>query len=165
MSDEKRPIEQAFDLAVYAPLGFVLEARKLIPTFVERGRAQVQMAKVVGQFAVKQGQAEAGKRLAKAQDQAMGVIGEFGLGSSPAEPAPVEPRPVVEDSAPARSNPQSGDGAEDLAIPSYDSLAASQVIPRLESLSAEELAAVARYERAHRARKTILGKINQIQGS
>ena len=52
---------------------------------------------------------------------------------------------------------------EDLAIPSYDSLAASQVVPRLDGLSAIELEAVRRYEEAHRARRTVLGKIALLQ--
>jgi hypothetical protein len=50
-----------------------------------------------------------------------------------------------------------------LAIPGYDSLAASQVVPRLAGLSAEELAAVGAYESAHRARRTILNRVRQLQ--
>lgn len=50
-----------------------------------------------------------------------------------------------------------------LAIPDYDSLAASQVVPRLDGLSSEELETVRRYEAGHRGRKTILGKIAQLQ--
>lgn len=50
-----------------------------------------------------------------------------------------------------------------LAIPGYDSLAASQVVPRLAGLSPEELAAVGAYESAHRARRTILTRIRQLQ--
>jgi hypothetical protein len=50
-----------------------------------------------------------------------------------------------------------------LAIPGYDSLAASQVIQRLDGLSAEELAAVGAYESAHRARRTILTRVRQLQ--
>jgi hypothetical protein len=50
-----------------------------------------------------------------------------------------------------------------LAIPGYDSLAASQVVQRLDGLSAEELAAVDTYERTHRARRTILTRVRQLQ--
>ena len=50
-----------------------------------------------------------------------------------------------------------------LAIPGYDSLAASQVVPRLAGLSADELAAVGAYESAHRARRTILTRVRQLQ--
>lgn len=50
-----------------------------------------------------------------------------------------------------------------LAIPDYDSLAASQVVPRLASLDASELSDVGDYERAHRARQTILNRVRQLQ--
>lgn len=167
VTDHKRPLEAALDLVVYAPLGFALEARKLLPSFTERGRNQVQMARMIGQFAVKQGQTEAEKRLAKAQQQADAVLAEFGLKPGPApEPTATSPDEVARRAAastpPAR---QSGADAGTLAITDYDSLAASQVIPRLSGLTADELAAVARYETAHRGRKTILGKISQLQGS
>src|SRR4051794_14349283 len=54
-------------------------------------------------------------------------------------------------------------GSDELAIPAYDSLAASQVVQRLEGLTEAELEAVRRYEVAHRGRKTILGKVAQLQ--
>lgn len=160
MTDQKRPIEQAVDIALYAPLGFLLEARKLLPTFVERGRNQVTMTKIVGKFAVDQGRKEAGKVLTSARERSMpaapatpGAAAADSSGSAAAGMAAAAQAPTA----------QSGAGAADLAIPSYDSLAASQVIPRLESLSPDELSAVARYELDHRARKTILGKISQLQ--
>ena len=57
------------------------------------------------------------------------------------------------------------DGADELAIADYDSLAASQVIPRLPALSADELEAVRAYEAEHRGRKTVLTKISQLQSA
>ncbi|MCB1005549.1 MAG: hypothetical protein KDB35_15300, partial [Acidimicrobiales bacterium] len=125
MTDRKRPIDQAIDIAVYAPLGFVLEARKLLPSFVERGRAQVQMTRMIGKFAVKQGQNEAEKRLIKAQRSADAVMGELGL--RPADdPAPIVAAPAVPEpgsdpiSEATTPTSQSGEGAKDLAIPDYD---------------------------------------------
>ncbi|MGO9872578.1 MAG: hypothetical protein ACLPVY_02165 [Acidimicrobiia bacterium] len=54
-------------------------------------------------------------------------------------------------------------GAGDsLPIPGYDALSASQVVERLAGLSSDELDAVRSYEGAHRNRRTILGKIDQI---
>jgi hypothetical protein len=72
------------------------------------------------------------------------------------------------------SGPDAGSGAangaahpagresEHLAIPGYDELAASQVVERLVGLSRVELDEVRRYEAAHRNRRTILGKIEQL---
>ncbi len=57
------------------------------------------------------------------------------------------------------------DEAALLAIPDYDSLSASQVVPRLAGLTTDELEAVRRYETAHRARRTILGRVAQLQQS
>jgi hypothetical protein len=51
---------------------------------------------------------------------------------------------------------------EALPIPGYDALSASQVVERLAGLSPAELDAVRSYEGAHRNRRTILGKIDQI---
>jgi hypothetical protein len=59
--------------------------------------------------------------------------------------------------------PSSGtDAATGLAITDYDELSASQVVDRLEGLPRHELEAIRDYERAHRARNTILGKIEQL---
>ena len=169
VTDQKNPLEHAVEVVVLAPIGFALEAKRLMPSFIERGRQQVNMAKVVGQFVVTQGQVEAGKRLSGAQRQAEAVLAEFGLRGTPVElieddaasngaAAPASPAPTP---APTL---RSGAAAASLSIADYDSLAASQVIPRLAGLSPEELAAVQAYEVAHRGRKTILGKITQLGG-
>lgn len=153
------------ELAVFAPIGFALEARRLLPSFVERGRQQVNMAKVVGQFAVTHGQNTAAQRLSKAQEQAESILAEFGLGGTPSGSV-VAPAPAPAAASPAPTTgaaPRSGAGAVDLPIADYDSLAASQVIPRLAGLSAAELRAVHEYEVNHRGRKTILGKISQLE--
>jgi len=165
VSDDRNPIEHAVDLVVMAPIGFALEAKRLLPTFVERGRQQVNMAKVIGQFAVAHGQTQATKKLTKVQEQAEAVLAEMGRGpsapSAPSSPSPVAtPAPAA---APAAPQPvRSSEAAAGLPIADYDSLAASQVIPRLAGLSAVELQAVRDYEVAHRGRKTILGKITQL---
>ena len=52
-----------------------------------------------------------------------------------------------------------------LAIPDYDSLAPSQVVPLLAGLEPDELEAVRLYEAAHRARRTILSRVAQLQQS
>jgi hypothetical protein len=166
VTEDRTPIEQAVDLAVFAPIGFALEARRLLPSFVERGRQQVTMAKMVGQFAVSHGQTTAAKRLTKVQEQAEQLLGELGLAplaATTAPAAPAQPTPDGEPAAAAAAPVRSGAGADELAIAGYDTLAASQVIPRLAGLSPSELAAVEAYELAHRGRKTILGKVAQLR--
>ncbi len=168
--DRKDAVEAALDLLVYAPLGFALEARGLLPKFVERGKNQVTMAKMVGQFAVQQGQVEASKRLGPVQEQVETVLADLGLVPRPSSPAS-DPTPdatptaepvvaVVPDPEP---EPAVALDAAELAIPDYDSLAASQVVPRLRALGPDELEAVRAYESAGRGRKTILNRIAQLQ--
>jgi hypothetical protein len=164
VTEDKTPLEQAVETALYAPIGFAFEAKRLLPEFIERGRQQVTMAKMVGQFAVNHGQASASKRITKVQEQAEAILHEFGIAvpepvAAPAPAAPRTPEPAV-----AAPSVHSGAGADQLPIADYDSLAASQVIPRLEGLSESERGAVRAYEEAHRGRKTILGKIDQLAG-
>jgi hypothetical protein len=85
--------------------------------------------------------------------------------SSPSRPGASRPGPVAATSsttATAPSGPPPHPG--DLAIPGYDSLSASQVVQRLAGLDGDELRAVAAYEQAHRGRRTILNRIDQLQG-
>jgi hypothetical protein len=62
----------------------------------------------------------------------------------------------------AFSPPGTALGADELAIPAYDDLSASQVVDRLEGLGDAELDAIRAYELGHRARNTVLGKIEQL---
>lgn len=172
VSEPKSPVEHAVDLIVYAPIGVVSEARRLLPSFVDKGRARVDMYKLIGRFAVKQGQTTARKRIDRTQEQVDSLLTEFGL--RPADPPsvlsdPVGTDPVVTDADSASPDPaptpRSGPAAADLPLADYDSLAASQVIPRLSGLDKDELEAVRAYEAAHRGRKTILGKLAQLQSA
>ncbi len=79
-------------------------------------------------------------------------------GPGPLRPASDAARAASDAARPGPVPDQSG-----LAIPGYDSLAASQVVPRLAGLSPDELAAVEAYESAHRARRTILTRVRQLQ--
>lgn len=185
MSDEKKPLDEALDLFVYAPLGFALSLRDLLPQMASRGRQtvtnQTQMAKVMGQFAVQMGHQQAEKKLREARGQADEVLQSFLPGNArpghvpPAPPAastngsastqtsaPVSTTPVAE---PAPRPKPTAPAVSSLAIPGYDTLSASQVVQRLGGLSADELQAVAAYEQAGRGRKTILNKIAQLQSA
>lgn len=55
--------------------------------------------------------------------------------------------------------------ADELAIPDYDHLPALDIVGQLDRLSSDERAEVERYERAHRGRRTVLGKIAQLDAS
>lgn len=83
------------------------------------------------------------------------------------------PSPETSTTPPRRTRPAGGGQAvpgdaaarpssNALPIADYESLAASQVVDRLERLSIAELDLVAAFERAHRGRRTVLGKIEQL---
>jgi hypothetical protein len=145
----KSPVGAVLDVFVFAPIGFVLDARQLVPKLAERGRNQVALLKVVGQFAVNKGRADA-DRILKSK-------------TKPSEP-PAPPPPEPTRPAPATRSRATAAAAATLPINNYDTLSASQIVPRLAGLSPEELAHVAAYENAHRRRRTILGRIAQLEG-
>jgi hypothetical protein len=192
-ADEKTPVETAVEHAVealvYAPIGLLFEGASLLPQLVEKGKAQVTMARMLGKFAVEQGRGEATKAAGRLQDQAAGLLDFIGgtVTPLPAEPpAPEAAKATAKKAAkatPARGSKATAgaarqaarkvagvvDGAAPdvtaLAIPDYDGLSASHVVNRLASLSAAELEAVRSYEAGNRGRKTILSKIAQLQSS
>jgi hypothetical protein len=184
MTEHKNPIEQALDVFVYAPLGFLLSARETIPQLAEKGRQYVSAARVMGEYALDQGREQAGRAVRQVGGQAGQTLSVVGLGSNPAPSRPKPPAAATE--APAAPPPPpapegaaaraeagtdaAGNGrvsarasGENLAIPGYDTLSASQVVPRLGGLSADELEAVRAYEESGRKRKTILARVAQLQ--
>jgi len=184
----KSPVDQWFELFVYAPLGFALDARQLLPRFIDRGRSQVILARVVGRYAVRKGSDRAGGYLGQSHEQVSAMLQAFGLVADDHEP-PADPEDLDEfeadvlvfespASAPTAGSADGGGerepepaatepppAVEGLAIPDYDNLSASQVVPRLGGLTAGELEEVRRYEAAQRGRKTILNKIAQLRSA
>ena len=150
---------------------------------IDRRQAQVQQrtttAKSVGQVAMTFGVPMVRQRVEREVDSArtkaqsfLGTIGGDDTGAKPTStpkpaPAPAPAPSVAETNGStngATHTSTNGDApAEDtLPIPGYDALSASQVVERLAGLSSDELESVRAYEGAHRNRRTILGKIDQI---
>jgi hypothetical protein len=158
--------------------------------FVSRGRAelghrrrqaqgQVSQAKSLGEFAVGVGgpkvreHVEKGIAMARKGAEAVlaGVAGEDAPDMPGGAPPPTDERAPTRErpTAAARPTPAGETAtatvtptAATLGIPDYDELSASQVVERLDGLQAGELDAVRAYEEAHRARRTILYKIEQL---
>jgi len=190
MTDHRDRIEQTIEVLVYAPIGAGLYLKDMGPTFVNmfvaRGRAEVDRrqaqvqqrtttAKSIGQVAVAFGVPMVKQRVEKevgnARQRAQSFLETIGSNDD----APVAPRPSAPRSAPRQRPaatvapapvvaPANGTSTTDasLPIPGYDALSASQVVERLTGLNPDELDAVRTYEGAHRNRRTILGKIDQI---
>ncbi len=172
MTENRDRIERAVELLVYAPIGAGLYLREVGPPIVEtvvaRGRAEldrrqadvqrhVTSARSLGQVALAFG-------LPKLRERVEGM-----LGRRPAAPPPARPTAVATPRPPAVSHlsvapDTDAPGSDELPIPGYDALSASQVVERLAGLGRDELDAVHAYETAHRQRRTILGKIEQLAG-
>ena len=163
MTDEKNPADRAIELFVFAPLGLALSARELLPELVERGRqqvsGQVSMARMIGQFAVKQGTIEAEKAFERARASAQSTLEQLGVlpdeaaarPSAPAAPttsatdaAPTTPATVTPPPSPA---PTGGAGGASVATPATATRADAGTgkpapelaIPDYDSLSASQV--------------------------
>jgi hypothetical protein len=147
----RRPlIEKVLDIVVYAPVGLALQIRDDVPALVENGRTRVservQVARWIGEMAVTYGRRELEKRMAevaaeKANPPALTVV--------PSVPSPTALATGVS------SPPFEG----------YASLAAAQVVQLLGRLPAADLELIRDYESAHRGRRTILSKLDQLLGT
>jgi hypothetical protein len=165
---------------------FVSRGRAELGQRRQQAQNQVAQAKAMGEFAVNYGgpkvreHVEKGIALARkgAESVLAGAGDEGGVpdaaddAPSPA-PAPRPDRAAANSKAARRPAGESTNtsttttttaapAATTLVIPDYDELSASQVVERLDGLPASELDAVRAYEEAHRARRTILYKIEQL---
>ncbi len=160
MAEERDPIEQLVDLVLFAPVGLVLEARRRLPELAAEGRQhveqQVRLARFVGKFAVSMGRQQLQRQVREL----------LGGSARPAANAPSStPTRAVTTTVPSAIEAAAVEvpAAADLPLAGYDTLAASQVVARLGDLTADELDVVRRYEEATRRRRTILGRIAQLQ--
>jgi hypothetical protein len=73
VSDPKHPAEQLLDLLLYTPLGFAVEARTLVPELADKGRqhfgTKVNVARMIGRFAVAKGQVEVQQAVQRLREQ------------------------------------------------------------------------------------------------
>ncbi len=98
MTADKSPIEEAVDQAlstfVYAPIGLLFDGPARFPKLVRNGRSQVTNARMMGQFAVQMGRAEATKRAAELDGPVVDLLRGLGvIDGPPPGPAPA-PAPV-----------------------------------------------------------------------
>ena len=137
-----RPLhEKVLDLVLYAPVGLAAQVASDLPAVVAAGRQRVQLARWVGEMAVTYGRRELEKRLTQASHTPV------------LEPVVALPLAVVHAYEPP-APPFEG----------YEQLAAAQVVQLLGRLPHAELVMVRDYEAAHRQRRTILAKLQQLLG-
>jgi hypothetical protein len=167
VSEEPDIIDRAVELFVYAPVGIAQTVLEAAPPFlheaVERGREivtrHVTTVRSTGEVALAFG-------LPMLRERLRTTVTDAVAGNAPVAPAPAPSQSVVT-APPAPSVAAAvadAPASTELPIPGYDALSASQVVERLAGLEPSELDAVMAYETAHRQRRTILGKIEQLAG-
>ena len=94
---QKTPFDTLLELGLYAPLGLALAARDSLPDLIARGRqqvtSQVTLARMMGQYAVKEGE----KDLRKRAEDVSQTLSSLGLlpEPNPAPGAPVTRKPTA----------------------------------------------------------------------
>ncbi len=160
---ERRPIDQLVDLFVYAPVGLVYEYQDVLPKLIKRGKSQVQIAKLLGTMAAKQGQKTVEGRIDDAFDSATSSVAQgitdvgarVGLAPEPARTLPdAEVEVDVEVEVEVDTRP--------LPIAGYDQLTAKQIVALVADLEFGQRTRIESYEASHRARKTVLAKLRSL---
>ena len=184
-SDDGNPLEQLVDVMLYAPIGLLYEYQDVLPQLVKRGKSQVQLARVMAQFAANRSQDDPGGAVADATSLASSLVAkvvtdlgaQLGLAPSPppedggtAAAAPAASAVDEAGSGAAGRDPVAdGAGADDpteeaapLPIAGYDGLTAREAIPLLDDLNDEQRARIRAHEEANRNRKTVLAKLDRL---
>ncbi len=151
------------DELVAAAKELVGEVASLVPRFVKRSQDQLGLVShVLGRLGCLNESHTAASPVAGVERGAVPAKSvpakKAPAKKAPAKKAPAKKAPAKK--APAKKAPSGGG----LPIAGYDTLAASQIIARLDGLTPSELAAVKSHELTNRGRRTILGRIGQLEG-
>lgn len=152
------------DLALFAPLGLILERRRVVAELADRGRRQIDFARMLGQTAFTVTIEDVRRSFrdpAGSDTDQSSSLPELVLADRVTVPA--GPEPTADGTGDSKESASAGPTPDTLAIVDYDSLAAKHVVRRLSGLTPDELEDVRRYEASHRGRRTILGRIDQLQ--
>jgi hypothetical protein len=145
---QRQPVDRVIDLVVGLPVAAAIAARRSIPLIRQASRQGVRTG-------VRKLSRRAQETLGSDADTSDVPVSGVGADVTAVPPAVVsEPTPAVE--------PEVAE-APPLPIDDYDHLAARQVVDRLTTLTDAELSQVELYERAHRHRQTVLGRIAQLK--
>lgn len=166
--ERKALFEQVLELALYVPLGAALKVAEQVPELAAVGRSvagrQIDNARMIGRVAVGTARRTVGARMGRATAANGPSTATQSAESPQSEPAAPAPRTAPQSPRVSEpSSPSAAPGVDELAIAGYDTLAASQIVPLLAGLSPAELAEIRRHEEANRRRRTVLGRIAQLQ--
>lgn len=166
-------VNQLLDMFVYAPIGMLYEYPDVLPQLIKKGRSQVQIAKVMGEFALRKGQADpagfaseslagAGGAIAKLITELVDLLGvseDQQMSTRPHKTRSANGSPVIETTASARGD---ASAKKKLPIANYDKLTAREIVSLLSDITPAQRARVRAHETKNRARKTVLSKLDQL---
>jgi hypothetical protein len=136
MTEPRPPIEQLVEFALFAPIGLALAVFDNLPK-----------VKLVGLKEVNQ------------QISSARMIGTMTVNQARREIEKLlMPKPVTSTTPPIETVV-----VRPLPIENYDSLTAAQIIGLLDALTPAERDRVAEHEKAHRHRRTVLGRVDQLR--
>ena len=147
--NEDRPVDQVLDLLVYAPIGFALEAKELLPQLADRGRGQVALMRLAGRMAsqrVPDGDATDTMRhgVSVVLDGLSTLLG-------------------TDESASATTAAQATSSTlTTTPIPGYDEMTAREIVAVLAGRPSDELTMVLAYEQSNRGRSTVINRVEQL---
>ena len=147
--NEDRPVDQVLDLLVYAPIGFALEARELLPQLVDRGRGQVALMRLAGRMASQQ---TPDGDVTDTLRQGIGIVID-GLSTLLG---------TDESSSDAPAAPTTGSVLAGVPIPGYEEMTAREIVALLAGRPIDELLTIRTYEKANRGRSTIINRVEQL---
>jgi hypothetical protein len=136
MTDPRPPLEQVLEFALFAPIGLALAFFDNLPE-----------VKLVGLKEVNQ------------QISSARMIGTMTVTQARRE---IE-KLLTPTPAPTTTTPIETVVLAPLPIANYDSLSAAQIIGLLDTLTPAERGRVAEHEKAHRNRRTVLGRVDQLR--
>ena len=136
-----------------------------VPAAAERVKREVVLARFLGKMVVDQGVRELQTRLTPHDAETSSAV--MATSTPTASVAEVRTEPPA---APPERHDDDDDVLDDdvpdvasLALADYDHLSSAQIVGKLDGLDAAERRSIERYERAGRHRRTILGKLAQLE--
>ena len=160
MVAQRQPVDRVIDLVVGWPVATAVAARRSIPLIRQASRQGIHGVAQRARHAIRAG---TGTSAVADSETVSEPVCDSGSVSVPATSAGQDQAigPLVD----AANVPAGVDSAMVTIMPidDYDHLAARQVVDRLATLTSPELAQIELYERAHRHRQTVLGRIAQLQ--
>lgn len=156
---ERSPLDKALDVGVFAPLGFALEFRRLVPELAEAGRQQVAFSRSLGKAALstlgKAAAAQARSSAPAAADTPKATEPKP-TKATPTKARPAKPKPTKPTPAKAAKKSGSSHAKGSGQVEGYDGLTAREIVALAAAATAPQRAWMLDREQAGKQRKTVL---------